>query len=96
MENDTIVLDTPDGQVAVKVVALYEVDDIDYIAVVPEMMMDKDEAEVLIYRYKELDDGAELLDLTDEEFESAKEALEIILSEDEEEDPEDESSSDLA
>ena len=85
MEEETIILDTPDGQVEVNVVAAYAVDDTDYIAVVPTAMLEKGEAEVLIYRYKEIDDGIELLDLTDEEFDSAKTALEQILADEEEE-----------
>ena len=84
MEDEIILLDTPEGQIEANVVAAYSVEDNDYIALVPTAMLNKGDPDVILYRYKDIDDGIELLDLTDEEFDSARSALEAILAEEEE------------
>lgn len=89
MENETIIFDTPDGQVEVNVVAVYEIEDKSYIAVVPTALMNKGEPEILVYRYTEVEDGIELMDISDEEFEQAREALEAILEEEDTEEKND-------
>ena len=84
MEDEIILLDTPEGQIEANVVAAYSVEDKDYIALVPTAMLNKGDPDVILYRYKDIDDGIELLDLTDEEFDSARSALEAILADEEE------------
>lgn len=65
------------------VVSIFPVEDNDYIALLPIDEMNNDEGELLIYRYKESEEGEPLLANieTDEEYDTVAEVLEDILVE---------------
>ena len=79
-------LETEDGEViACQVLAEYTVDDKDYIALVPvdEDKQVADDPEIYIYGCSYDDDNINLIDLNDDEFETAGAALDDILAEEE-------------
>lgn len=79
-------LETEDGEaIPCQVLAEYTVDDKDYIALVPvdEDKQVADDPEIYIYGCSYEDDNINLIDLDDEEFETAGAALDDILAEEE-------------
>ena len=86
MDNELVYIDlqTDEGD-AFKclVIATYEAEGNDYIALAPVDENDEPQEEIFIYGYVEHDEGYELLSLDDDEFDIATEALEKILEEDE-------------
>ena len=77
-------LETEDGEViACQVLAEYTVDDADYIALVPvdEDKQVAEDPEIYIYGCEYDGDAIKLIDLDDEEFETAGAALDDILEE---------------
>ncbi len=84
MEKDTILLEFEDAEaVECDVVAIYENNGKEYIALTPAEVTDEEESEVFIYLYKEIgNDEFEMSDIEDdEEFDAAVDKLEEILSE---------------
>ena len=84
MEKDTILLEFEDAEaVECDVVAIYENNGKEYIALTPAEVGDEEESEVFIYLYKEVgDDEFEMADIEDdEEIDAAVDKLEEILSE---------------
>ncbi len=79
-------LETEDGEtIPCQVLAEYTVDEKDYIALVPvddDKQVD-DDPEIFIYGCEYDDDNIQLIDLDDEEFEVAGEALDDILADEE-------------
>lgn len=81
----TMVLD--DGtELECSVIAIFPVDDKDYIALLPNRIIDGfEEGEVLLYRYEELEEDE--IDLTpidnDDEYEAVADAFEELLDEEE-------------
>ena len=94
MEVDMITLTMDDDtEVQCEVIGFFEVEENEYIALLP--MDDEEEGEVYIYRYSEDEEGNPVLDNieSDEEFEKAGEAFDELLDsvefdEEEEEDEE--------
>lgn len=77
-------LETEEGEIiACQVLAEYTVDDKDYIALVPvdEEKQISEDPEIYIYGCTYEGDSIKLIDLDDEEFEIAGEALDDILEE---------------
>ena len=79
-------LETEDGEtIPCQVLAEYTVDEKDYIALVPvddDKQVD-DDPEIFIYGCEYDDDNIQLIDLDDDEFEVAGEALDDILADEE-------------
>ncbi len=77
-----VTFEDEDKEVACDVLGIFEVDDVEYIALAPQ-----DEEEVLIYRYSEVGDDIKLDEIeTDEEYDKvAAEFDEMFFSELEEE-----------
>lgn len=75
----TLTLDD-DTELVCAVVAIFPVEDKDYIALLPE----GEEAEIFLYRFSQSDDGAPIIDSieNDEEYDKACEAFDA-LAEDE-------------
>lgn len=84
MEKDTILLEFEDAEaVECDVVAIYENNGKEYIALTPAEVTDEEESEVFIYLYKEVgNDEFEMEDIEDDaEFDAAVDKLEEILAE---------------
>lgn len=84
MEKDTILLEFEDAEaVECDVVAIYENNGKEYIALTPADVTDEEESEVFIYRYKEVgEDEFEMEDIEDDaEFDAAVDKLEEIIAE---------------
>lgn len=66
---------------------VFDVEGVEYMALMPVAQEDEDEAEVLLYRYKEVgEEEFELADLeSDEEFELVAAVFDAIMTEEEEE-----------
>jgi len=81
-EHDYITLVLDDGEeVECQVIGTFEVEDIEYIALLPE-----DVEEVYIYRFSEDENGIDLKNIEDdEEFEIVKEAFYALFGDDERE-----------
>lgn len=79
-EHDYITLVLDDGEeVECQVIGTFEVEDIEYIALLPE-----DVEEVYIYRFSEDENGIDLKNIEDdEEFEIVKEAFYALFGDDE-------------
>lgn len=91
-ENPVLHLELEDGSnVDCAVITLFEVDGQDYIALVAleELESDKEESELMIYRYVTSEEDEDVFSLdnieSDEEFEKVTAALDEILEEDDEE-----------
>ena len=76
---DTIKLEFPDGIVECNILGGFQVEDRDYIALVP---LDGGE-DVFFYGYKEIDNKLELRNLSQEEFNVALQEFQRILEESE-------------
>lgn len=86
MERDIITLEFEDSEaVECEVVGVFEAQGQEYVALVSVESMEKEDSEVFIYRYKELDgDEFEMEDITDDaEFEMAVKELSAILGDEE-------------
>ncbi|AFS78770.1 UPF0473 family protein [Gottschalkia acidurici 9a] len=70
-----LVLDD-DTELDCHVLGIFEVKDKEYIALVPQ-----DEEEVLLYEYKETEDGVELDNIEDDEYELVAQAFDEIFEE---------------
>ena len=84
MEKDTILFEFEDAEaVECDVVAIYENNGKEYIALTPAEAGEEEESEVFIYLYKEVgEDEFEMADIEDdEEFDAAVDKLEEILGE---------------
>jgi len=83
----TVSMTLEDGtELECDVIAIFPVMDIDYIALLPNKLIDGyDENEVFLYRYKELDnDDIELSQIeTEEEYEAVADAFDQLLDEEE-------------
>lgn len=82
-----VTLSMDDGQdVECKILTIFDVDDQDYIALLPldEDGNDNPEGEVFIYRYFEDEDGEPSLDniTSDEEYEAVADRFDELLDED--------------
>ena len=91
-ENPVLHLELEDGSnMDCAVITLFEVDGQDYIALVAleELESDKEESELMIYRYVTSEEDEDVFSLdnieSDEEFEKVTAALDEILEEDDEE-----------
>lgn len=83
MQTVTITLED-DTELDCSVIGHFSVDNIDYIALLPENL-----DEVLIYRYTETDDFVDIENIeSDEEFQRVSEVFQSILDEEEDEDEE--------
>jgi uncharacterized protein YrzB (UPF0473 family) len=83
-EEDIITLTLEDGsELECAVVAIFPVEDNDYIALLP--LENEEEGDIFLYRYKEYDDGTfELLSIqSDEEYDAVTQAFDEILDESE-------------
>ena len=81
-EKNEITLDLDDGsQVVCDVIALFPVEEYEYIALYPQK--EEEDGEVLIYRFSEAEDGTPILANieTDEEFELVAEAFDELQDE---------------
>ena len=88
MDNELVYIDlqTDEGEsFKCLVIATYEAEGNDYIALAPVDENDEPQEEIFIYGYVESDDDYELLSLDDDEFDIATEALENILETEEKE-----------
>ncbi len=77
-----VTLELEDGtEVETQVITIFEVDDQDYIVLIPEDQIEEEEGEVYIYRYFESDDGEPGLDNieTQEEFDMVSEVFDQIV-----------------
>lgn len=75
-----------DTELECAVLGIFEVEDKEYIALLPI-----DDEEVLLYEYKELEDEEfDLLPIEEEDFELVSEAFNALYSDDDEEDDEEE------
>lgn len=84
MEKDTILLEFEDAEaVECDVVAIFENNGKEYIALTPAEVTEEEESEVFIYRYKEVgEDEFEMEDIEDDaEFDAAVDKLEEIIAE---------------
>lgn len=74
-----------DTELECVVLGIFDVNDREYIAVMPTDKAEDEEGEVYLYRYNELEDGTPELDNieTDEEFEIVQDAFEELLDEEE-------------
>ena len=86
-EDIRVTLSMDDGQdVECKILTIFDVDDQDYIALLPldEDGNDNPEGEVFIYRYFEDEDGEPSLDniTSDEEYEAVADRFDELLDED--------------
>ncbi|OON95984.1 MAG: hypothetical protein ATN31_10280 [Candidatus Epulonipiscioides saccharophilum] len=83
-----LTFDDSEEEVPCDVLGIFPVDGINYIAVIPKMLNEDEEEEVLIYRYAEDENDIQLSDIeTDEEYDRVSdEFFEIFLEEDDEED----------
>lgn len=91
MEDLRVTLDLDDGSSAeCRILTIFEVDNTDYIALLPqdENGNDNEEGEVFIYRYHEDEDGNPSLSNieTDEEYEAVADRFDELLDEAEFED----------
>lgn len=70
-----------DTQVETQVITIFEVDEQDYVVLVPVDQLESEEGEVYIYRYFEDEDGEPGLDNieTDEEFEMVSQIFDQIV-----------------
>ncbi|SCX85343.1 Protein of unknown function [Pseudobutyrivibrio sp. AR14] len=91
-EDDDVVvtLNLDDGsEVTCEIITIFEVDEQDYIVLIPldEKGEPNEEGEVYIYRYFEDETGAPSLEniLSDEEYEAVSKRFEEILEEDDDE-----------
>lgn len=74
-----------DSEVECEVIAIYEADGTDYIALLPTEGPEHEEGEVFLYRYYEDEDGEPGLENieSDEEYEIAADAFDELLDESE-------------
>lgn len=80
----TLTLDD-DSELECEVITIFEVDDQDYIVLLPVEQSEDEEGEVYIYRYFEDEDGEPSLDNieSEEEFEKVSAAFDEILEDEE-------------
>ncbi len=77
-----VTLELEDGtEVETQVITIFEVDEQDYIVLIPEDQVDEEEGEVYIYRYFESEDGEPGLENieTQEEFDMVSEVFDQIV-----------------
>lgn len=85
---DTITLEFDNNEeIECVELGVFDVDGVDYMALMPVSQENEEEAEVLLYRYNEVgEDEFELADLeSDEEFEKVAAVFDAIMEEEEEE-----------
>lgn len=82
---ETITLEFEDDEaVECEVLGVFEVEEKEYIALLPVDQADEDEAEVFLYKYNEDGEEFELADIEDEaEFDKVAEAFDAIMDEEE-------------
>ena len=80
----TLTLDD-DSEIECEVITIFEVDEQDYIVLLPLEQSEEEEGEVFIYRYFEDEDGEPSLDNieTEEEFEKVSKVFDEILEDEE-------------
>lgn len=84
---DTITLEFDNNEeIECVELGVFDVEGVEYMALMPVAQEDEEEAEVLLYRYKEVgEDEFELADLeSDEEFEMVAAVFDAIMTEEEE------------
>lgn len=85
---DTITLEFDNNEeIECVELGVFDVEGVEYMALMPVAQEDEDEAEVLLYRYSEVgEEEFELADLeSDEEFEKVAAVFDAIMTEEEEE-----------
>ncbi len=83
-EDAFVTLELEDGsEIDCDIVMIFSVEEQDYIALVQREEEEKEEAEVLFYRYSEDEEGTPSLDNieTDEEFETVADVFDQLLDE---------------
>lgn len=80
-----VTLDTEEGEIVCRILTIFDVDDQDYIALMPLDENDQDNAEgaVYLYRYAEDEEGLPSLEYidNDDEYEAASDRYDELLDE---------------
>ncbi len=80
-EIETIMLEFEDGSEECEIIGIFDVDGVEYMALLPAEADDEEEVDIYIYRYVEVnEDEFELKDITDEaELERAVEEFNSLM-----------------
>lgn len=80
--NDILTLNINGTEAKVLIEAIFNVDGIDYVSMIPYSQIESDTPQSVIYVYREINDSVEFSEPTDEQFDIAQKALIAIFSED--------------
>lgn len=78
--NDILTLNINGTETKVLIEAIFNVDGIDYVSMIPYSQIESDTPQSIIYVYKEINDTVEFSEPTDTQFEVAQKALIAIFS----------------